>query len=263
MLMKEATLLQKEPGGKRAEDGQGLGSCACASFVKAQLAIYDMDRTVTRRATYTPFLIHACVKLAPWRLVLLPLIPLTLAAYGLKLIGRGRLKEWNYRLLIGRAVAAERLEPVVESFAERQLATNIMPGARRSIAADRAAGRRLVMATASYRLYAAAIARRLGFDDVIATDTLRDARGRIVARIDGANCYGLGKLDMIEAWLQQAGLERDAVHIRFYSDHVSDHHVHRWADEAVAANAHRRLIRLAEREGWEVVDWSDRRQASM
>jgi HAD superfamily phosphoserine phosphatase-like hydrolase len=231
--------------------------------VKRQLAIYDMDRTITRRATYTPFLIHACLRLAAWRLLLLPLVLLTLAAYGLRLIDRGRLKEWNYRILIGRGVAPERLEPVVESFAERQLATNILPGARRSIAGDREAGRRLVMATASYRLYAAAIAQRLGFDDVIATDTLRDGKGHIVARIDGANCYGLGKLDMIEAWLQREGLEREAVHIRFYSDHVSDHHVHRWADEAVAANAHRRLIRLAEAEGWEVVDWNDRKSAQM
>ncbi|MEA3015423.1 MAG: hypothetical protein QOI38_145 [Sphingomonadales bacterium] len=263
MLIEGGTLLQKEAGGKRGEDGQGLRSCACPGSVKRQLAIYDMDRTITRRATYTPFLVHACARLAPRRLVLLPLVLLALAAYGLRLIGRARLKEWNYLLLIGRSLAPERLEPVVESFAERQLATNIMPGARRSIDADRAAGRRLVMATASYRLYAAAIARRLGFDDVIATETLRDGRGRILARIDGANCYGLGKLDMIEAWLQQAGLERDAVHIRFYSDHVSDHHVHRWADEAVAANAHRRLIRLAESEGWEVVDWSDREQSQM
>jgi HAD superfamily hydrolase (TIGR01490 family) len=228
--------------------------------MKQSLAIYDMDKTITRKATYTPFLLHACRALAPWRMVLLPLVGLTLLAYGLKLIDRGRLKEWNYLLLIGRGVAPERLEPVVESFAARQIETNIMPGALRTIAEDRAAGRRLVMATASYRLYAAAIARRLGFDDVIATDTMRDSKGRIVARIDGANCYGLGKLDMIEAWLQREGLERDAVHIRFYSDHVSDHHVHRWADEAVAANAHNRLVRLAESEGWEVVDWSDRKK---
>ena len=61
---------------------------------------------------------------------------------------------------------------------------------------------------------------------------------------------------MIHAWLQREGLERDAVHIRFYSDHVSDHHVHHWADEAVAANAHSRLVRLAKAEGWEVLDWS-------
>lgn len=227
--------------------------------MKAQLAIYDMDRTVTRAATYTPFLVHAALRLAPWRLVLMPIVLMTMLAYVAKLVNRGRLKEINYDLLIGRGIAPEKLEPVIESFADRQLATNILPGARASIAADKAAGRRLVLATASYRLYAAAIAKRLGFDDVIATETQIDPKGRIVARIDGANCYGMAKLDMIEAWLQREGLARDTLHIRFYSDHVSDHHVHRWADEAVAANAHRRLTRLAEAEGWEVVDWEDRR----
>ena len=225
--------------------------------MKALLAIYDMDRTVTRRATYTPFLIHAALALAPWRLALLPAAVLAMAAYALGLIDRGRLKEFNYDLLVGRGLPPERLEPVIEAFAEKQLAANILPGARRAIAADRAAGRRLVLATASHRLYAAAIARRLGFDDVVATETGLDAEGRVVAKIDGANCYGPAKKDMILAWLQREGLERDAVHIRFYSDHVSDHHVHRWADEAVAANAHNRLVRLARAEGWEVVDWSE------
>jgi HAD superfamily hydrolase (TIGR01490 family) len=223
--------------------------------MKARLAIYDMDRTITRKATYTPFLIHSALRLAPWRLILMPVVLLTMFAYLLKLVDRGRLKEINYALLIGRSIAPERLEPVIESFAEKQIASNILPGARRAIAQDRSAGRRLVMATASYRLYAASIARRLGFDDVIATETGIDAKGRIVARIDGSNCYGPAKKDMILAWLQREGLERDAVHIRFYSDHVSDHHVHRWADEAVAANAHSRLVRLARTEGWEVVDW--------
>lgn len=221
------------------------------------LAIYDMDRTVTRRATYTPFLIHAALALAPWRLALLPAAGVAMLAYGLGLIDRGRLKEINYRLLIGRGIAPGRLAPVVESFAERQLATNILPGALRSIAADRAAGRRLVLATASYRLYAAAIARRLGFDDVIATDTQTDAAGRTLARIDGSNCYGMAKKEMILAWLEREGLARDAVHIRFYSDHISDRHVHFWSDEPVAANPHNRLARLARAQGWEVVDWRE------
>jgi HAD superfamily phosphoserine phosphatase-like hydrolase len=217
--------------------------------VKRALAIYDMDRTITRRATYTPFLIHAALQLAPWRLLLAPLAGVAGLAYLVKLVGRGRLKEINYRLLVGRNVSTERLEAAVESFAEREVADNLMPGALSAIDADRKAGRRLVMATASYRLYAAAIARRLGFDDVIATDS---DDGRIV----GENCYGHAKLAMIEAWLEREGLERSALHIRFYSDHVSDHHVHRWSDEPVAVNAHRRLVRLAEAEGWQVADWS-------
>lgn len=226
--------------------------------MKSQLAIYDMDRTITRRATYTPFLVHAALRLGPWRLALFPLVLLSMLAYGLRLLDRGRLKEINYTLLVGRGVAPEKLDPVIRSFAERQLAGNILPGARRSIEADRAAGRRLVMATASYRIYAAAIAERLGFRDVIATDTQLDANGRIIARIEGVNCYGDEKLAMIQAWLKREGLEREAVHIRFYSDHISDSAVHRWSDEPVATNAHDRLVRLAEAEGWEIHDWSGR-----
>jgi HAD superfamily hydrolase (TIGR01490 family) len=221
---------------------------------RAALAIYDMDKTVTRKATFTAFLLHAARRLAPWRLLLLPATAATGLAYALKLVDRARLKELNYQLLIG-PVAPVRLEPVIRSFADAQLASNILPGARARIAADKAAGRRLVLATASYRLYAAEIAQRLGFDDVIGTLHSVDAEGRIVARIDGANCYGAAKHDMILAWLDQQGLARDALHIRFYSDHVSDAVVHHWADEAYATNAHQRLIELAKVEGWEVLDW--------
>jgi len=234
------------------------GELCLPDGMKTALAIYDMDRTITRRATYTPFLIHAALRLAPWRLLFAPLVVMSMLLYLAGLIDRGRLKEINYRLLVGRGVSPERLEQVVESFADRQIATNITPGARASIAADRAAGRRLVMATASYRLYAAAIARRLGFDDVIATETGLDTNGRVVAKIEGSNVYGPAKLAAIETWLEREGLAREAVHIRFYSDHVSDAPVHHWSDEPVAANAHDRLIRLAEAEGWEVLDWHAR-----
>lgn len=225
---------------------------------RTRLAIYDMDKTVTRRATFTPFLLHAARRLNPLRLALLPAVAGTGVAYALKLIDRARLKELNYRILIGR-VAPERLEPVVQSFADAQVARNVLPGARARIRADKAAGRRLVLATASYRLYAAAIAQRLGFDDVIGTLQERDADGRVLARIDGANCYGTAKHDMILAWLEREGLDRDCVHIRFYSDHVSDAVVHHWSDEPFAANAHQRLLALARAEGWQVLDWRGER----
>lgn len=223
-------------------------------MTKAALAIYDMDKTVTRRATFTPFLLHAARRLAPWRLLLLPAVAATSLGYALRLFDRARLKELNYRLLIGH-VPPERLEPVIQSFADSQVRTNILPGARERIAQDKAAGRRLVMATASYRLYAAAIAQRLGFDDVIGTEQALDRKGRVLARIDGANCYGAAKHDMILAWLEREGLDRGSLHIRFYSDHVSDAVVHHWADEAFATNAHRHLIDVARTEGWEVLDW--------
>src|SRR3954463_12394830 len=98
----------------------------------SDLAIYDMDRTVTRRATYTPFLLHCAVRRAPWRLLLLPFVLLSMLAYVARLIDRARLKEINHRLLLGARIHPRDLKPLVDSFAERQVATNIRPGARKA-----------------------------------------------------------------------------------------------------------------------------------
>ena len=69
------------------------------------LAIYDMDKTVTRRATYNGFLLHMAFNKSPWRLFLSPLLPLGLALYALRVWDRARLKQFAQRLLIGRSVA--------------------------------------------------------------------------------------------------------------------------------------------------------------
>ena len=220
----------------------------------SDLAIYDMDRTVTRHATYTPFLLHCATRRAPWRLLLLPFVLVSMLAYVARLIDRARLKEINHRLLLGGRVHSRDLQPLVESFADRQLAGNVRPGARLAIARDKAQGRRLVLATASYRLYADAIADRLGFDDVIGTASIIGLDERVHAKIDGENCYGPAKLRMVEDWLAKSGFERG--HVRFYSDHASDAPVFEWADEPVAVNPHDRLKRLAVERGWTIEDWS-------
>jgi len=220
----------------------------------SDLAVYDMDRTVTRRATYTPFLLHCAVRRSQWRLLFLPLVALSMLAYVLRLIDRARLKEINHRLLLGH-VHPRELKPLVESFADKQLTSNIRPGARAAIERDKAQGRRLVLATASYRFYSEAIAERLGFDDVIGTGSVIGLDERIHAKIDGENNYGPAKLRMIAAWVEASGLLGKHGHVRFYSDHVSDQPAFEWADEPVAVNPHGRLRRLAEQRGWAIEDW--------
>lgn len=219
------------------------------------LAIYDMDRTVTRRPTYTSFLLHCAVRRAPWRLAFVPLVVGSMLAYLAKLISRARLKEINHKLLLGPSIRPADLKPLLDSFAEAQVAGNIRPGARTAIARDKAEGRRVVMATASYRFYAAAIAERLGFDDVIGTNTLLGLDDSVLCRIDGENCYGEAKLRMVAAWVEQSGLAGKHGHVRFYSDHVTDAPVFDWADEAVAVNPHGKLRELAGKRGWAVEDW--------
>ncbi|WP_448662982.1 HAD family hydrolase [Sphingomonas sp. CJ20] len=219
------------------------------------LAIYDMDKTITAAPTWTRFLIHAARCRAPWRLALLPLAGAAGLAYFVKAIDRGTLKQFAQRLLLGGALSPDALERVAESFAEHEVEQGVLQGARDCIAADRAAGCRLVMATASHGYYAAGIARRLGFDDVVATQARRDGQGKILSLIEGYNCYGPVKLRMIENWMAEQGIARAGVHIRAYSDHVSDAPLLEWADAPFAVNAHGPLKRLATAKGWPQLDW--------
>ena len=171
----------------------------------SDLAIYDMDRTVTKRATYTPFLLYCALWRAPWRLIFLPFVVLSMLVYAVRLIDRARLKEINHRLMLGPRIHPRQLRPLVDSFADWQVATNIRPGASKAIARDKAEGRRLVLATASYRLYADAIAQRLGFDDVIGTGSVIGLDESVRAKIAGDNCYGQAKMRMIADWIECIG----------------------------------------------------------
>lgn len=220
-----------------------------------RLAIYDMDKTITRKATWLPFLAHAARAAGPWRLALLPLGGLAALGFALKLYDRGRLKELTQALMLGRAISPARLMAVANGFADDVMATNIFADARTRIAADRAEGYRLVLATASYGFYARAIAERLGIDDVVATQAQGDSHGNILAKIDGENCYGAAKLRMVSEWLAESEIAREQAHIRFYSDHVSDAPVLEWADEPFAVNAHGPLRALAAAKGWPILDW--------
>ncbi|TFU01340.1 HAD-IB family hydrolase [Polymorphobacter arshaanensis] len=215
------------------------------------LAVYDLDKTITHRATYAAWLLFWARQQAPWRLLLVPMSAVAGLLYVLKLINRARLKTINHALLMGRAdvatVAAE-----AAAFATHQVATNVRAGALAQIAADRAEGRRIVIATASYRFYAGAIGAALGIDDVIGTRAVI-AGGALLPQIDGENCYAAAKRAMVEDWLAAHALT--GAPMRFYSDHPSDAPMFELADEPVAANPNRALRALAQARDWAVVDW--------
>ena len=218
-----------------------------------RLAIYDLDRTITRVPTWTPFLLHAARTRAPWRLLLAPAVVAAMLTYRAGLIERRTLKQAMHAMLIGPLTPAQA-DAVTTSFADR-FARHIYDEARARIAADRAAGYRIVVATAAHGFYARRIAGSLGVDDVIATRAVIDARGRVTALIDGANCYGADKLAMIAAWLADQGIARNDAHVRFYSDHATDRPTFEWADEAIAINPHAALRALAASRGWPILDW--------
>ena len=221
-----------------------------------RVAMYDMDRTITRSGTYSGFLSHVARRRQQWRLLLLPLVGLAGLAYMLRLIDRSRLKAINLRLLVGDRFNRAEIAPLAESYADMVVARGLHPAALDQIAADREAGYRLLLATASFHLYVDAIARRLGIDDVLATQLDEpDGADHIHARLVGDNCYGDAKFARISGWLADNDITREDAHIRAYSDQVSAHPMLRFADQAVATTPSRKLKLLAPQMGWQVVDW--------
>ncbi len=223
--------------------------------IMQKLAIYDMDKTITQRATFGLFISHVIRHHAPWRIMFLPLMGLNSLAYLLRLINRSQLKEWNLRLLLGGQIDRTKAATIAQSFANETHRTNLLAEALDRIEQDKAEGYRIILATASYRLYVEAIAAQLGVTDVIATELVAGDEQTLIPRIDGTNCYDVEKLNHIRRWMAEQGLDRADCHIRFYSDHVSDSPCLDFADEGFATNPHAPLRDMADSRGWTIFDW--------
>lgn len=221
-----------------------------------EVAVYDLDRTLTNAGSWVPFLRFWLQRVAPWRLLLLPVVGLGGIAYGLGLLSRGGMKRWSHRWLIGPRVPAAQLAAVAEAFAAQFVAAHALGPARLAIADDALAGRRVVIASASHAYYVRAIAAQMGVADVVATEAVR-VGGMILPDLAGANCYGEAKRAALEAWLAREGLAESVVH--FTSDHHSDLPCFELAlasgGRVLCANPSGKLTEIATARGWPIAVW--------
>ena len=216
-----------------------------------RVSVYDLDRTLTRRGTYLPFLLFAARRLAPWRLLRLPEVLAAMAGYKLGLLTRGRLKEVMQAQLLGPAVAGARMRPAAEAFADAVVRRGLRAGVAARLRADLQGGRTVVIATAAHRLYAEPIARRLGVEHLVATGSAWSG-DHLLAQLDGPNRRGPAKLDALEAWLAERPALA-AAGFRLHSDDASDLPSFERAAERVAVHPGPRLHRIARARGWEVL----------
>jgi phosphatidylglycerophosphatase C len=214
------------------------------------IAVFDLDRTITRAGTYTPFLL-SCM---PFGLSTLGRVAAALgygAAYKAKRFDRAGMKSRMLRLSIAGAPRAQ-VDAWAGAFVARWMTTHVRPGAVDAIARHRAAGDHLVLATASFDFYADVFARHLGFDHVIATASAWDAQGALRAAVDGENCYGAAKLARVQMYLS----DHPDAQITAYSDHHTDFGLLSAAHEGVAVNPNAKLRRLAQAHNMPIVDWN-------
>lgn len=216
-----------------------------------RIAIYDLDRTLTRSPTFTPFLHFAAFRNAPWRLVFSPVWILLMIGYRIGLYNRTRLKRVGMKLMLGRA-SLTRLEHVGEAFAARRLGRGgMMPGAIELLEQDRAAGARLVVATAAFEFYARAFAKALDVQDLIATRW----NG---TDIPGGNCYGEEKKRRFLEWCDAEGIDPATATIRFASDSFADAPLLDMVAEPIFVTASKSEANKALARGWQPVDLSGR-----
>jgi HAD superfamily hydrolase (TIGR01490 family) len=216
------------------------------------VTIIDLDRTLTRRGTYSPFLVYAASRRAPWRLLLIPAVLACMLGYRLGWMSRKNLKQRMHRMLLGGAVPQALVERLAEGFAARVMTSNLNPGARDLVAREKSEGRRVILATAAHRFYAEAIADKLGIDRVVATESVWRS-GRLTPELLGENCYGADKAAAVQRYLRATGSDRSAISLRCYSDDVSDLPCFEACDEAIVVNPSAALERIGAARGWSML----------
>jgi phosphatidylglycerophosphatase C len=224
--------------------------------VPTEIAVYDLDRTLTDTGSWAHFLRFWLRHEAPWRVICLPVVALGGLAYGARLMSRGQIKSWAHRWLIGGRVADGKMAAAAERFAAAFVPAHALLAARAALGNDAALGRRLVIASASHGYYVRAIAARLGVADVVATEAVREGDW-LTCKLAGENCYGAAKRTALAAWLAREGLHGAVVH--FTSDHHSDVPCFELALETggtvLCANPSPRLAAIAAERGWPVAQW--------
>ena len=132
-----------------------------------QLAVFDLDGTITRRDTLLPY-VTGYLNRERWRWPgLLRVVP----AVGLFVVGKadhGQLKSSLIKATLSGTTRSQ-ITDWTEKFVRGLLEDGLFADARAKISTHRAAGDRLVLMSASTDLYVPAVARALGFHEVICT----------------------------------------------------------------------------------------------
>lgn len=224
-----------------------------------RVAVFDLDETITTRGTWGRF-VSLALNDKPGKLIAMWLR----AGVGQLFYKFGSQERISVkRAMLRRSLSGKtrvELQNLADGFADEEVRSGLRPGALRQIEAHRAAGDRIIIASAGADLIVEAIAKRLGIETAIATKLAwtREGENEICARDFGSeNCYGPGKLTRLRKCLETLDdFQRSAVHITMYSDSNSDLPVMKYADKGVSVNGDKKLLKAAKVYGFETVDWS-------
>ena len=153
----------------------------------------------------------------------------------------------DYVAQLSRGWPAEQVRDIVEETLHELIDPFVYAEAAALIEAHRAAGRAVVLVSASGEEMVAPIGRMLGVTDVIATRMVIGPDGTYTGEI-GFYAAGQAKADAIKAFASERGIDLEASFA--YSDSITDEPMLRSVGFPRAVNPDRGLRRLALEEGW-------------
>ncbi len=224
--------------------------------LSGNLAIFDLDYTLTKRGTWGRF-VWQMVKGRPhlW-------IPLLVSAgttqfrYKRGKLPRVRVKQAMMRwCMVGKP--QQKMLAEAEVFAGREVPGGLRPGAIDKLNWHRECGDTIMIVSAAANIIAEAIARKLNIEYVIATDMAWDKHNCLSPEFASPNCYGPEKVKRLTAFLSEnPQLKQNHTIITMYSDSYSDLEILQYCDKGVAVNPDKKLAGAADKLGFEIVDWN-------
>jgi HAD superfamily hydrolase (TIGR01490 family) len=213
-----------------------------------QLAVFDLDGTITRRDTLLPYVMGFPTSTSRKLLGLLVFLgPLFLFAIGRR--DHGQLKSAFIRSILGGETRA-RIQAWTAKFVPALLGQGVYADALSTTARHRQDGARLVLMSASTDLYVPAIGAALGFDEVICTG-VRWNGDRLDGHLTTPNRRGTEKTRCFEELRQtHPGLTTAA-----YGNAASDLDHLRLADQPLLVNASASARRKAAKLGIPTAHW--------
>ena len=158
------------------------------------------------------------------------------------------------------ATEAFRIRPRAEAEAAhaRFMREVIQPAIRAEALAllnkHRAAGEQLLIITATNEFVTRPIAHAFGVEELIAVELVRDDGGWYTGEIQGVPSLREGKVERLQQWLHQRGLDWGTVETTFYSDSSNDIPLLQRVNHPVATNPDAKLKAFALEKGWPILE---------
>lgn len=231
-----------------------------------ELAIFDLDYTLTKRGTWGRFT-WMNVKTRPhlW-------LPLLLSAGWTQFCYKqGKIPRKDVKLCMMywamRGKTRQQLESLADKFAQREIKKGLRPGGLERLRTHQRQGHQVMIASAAVDLLVRPIAKYLDIPHFVATDMSFDDNHYLQMEFSSDNCYGAEKLRRIKSFIHNSNMLESSANlyksVTFYTDSYSDIDSLLWADIGVAVNPDQRLRADSLLRGFAIENWDKKRETGI